>query len=75
MRSALLLLSDHKLTDLFASDIWDNMFFESIWGSPTIYNFPSGPATVLDVGCGTGWWVIQMARRWQVRSPVFVPGS
>lgn len=55
------------------SDIWDNVFFESIWGSPTIYNFPSGPPMVLDVGCGTGWWIIQMARRWQVRSPILFP--
>ncbi|KAF5359197.1 hypothetical protein D9756_003116 [Leucocoprinus leucothites] len=52
-------------TDLANLDIWDNMFFESIWGSPTIYNFPSEPGLVLDVGCGTGWWVINMARRWQ----------
>lgn len=45
-------------------DIWDNMFFESIWGSPTVYNFPTPPAHVLDIGCGTGWWIMNMARRW-----------
>lgn len=43
------------------------MFFESIWGSPTVYNFPIAPGLVLDIGCGTGWWVMNMAQRWPVR--------
>ncbi|KAF9451871.1 hypothetical protein P691DRAFT_806248 [Macrolepiota fuliginosa MF-IS2] len=51
-------------TDLANLDIWDNMFFESIWGSPTVYNFPSPPSFVLDLGCGTGWWIMHMAQRW-----------
>ncbi|EKM78109.1 hypothetical protein AGABI1DRAFT_129890 [Agaricus bisporus var. burnettii JB137-S8] len=50
--------------DLANLDIWDNMFFESIWGSPTVYNFPIAPGLVLDIGCGTGWWVMNMAQRW-----------
>jgi hypothetical protein len=53
--------SDHRLRD-----IWDNMFFESIWGSPTVYNFSTVPGLVLDIGCGTGWWVMHMAQRWPV---------
>lgn len=49
------------------------MFFENIWGSPTVYNFPSPPGLVLDVGCGTGWWVMNMARRWPVCLLIPIP--
>ncbi|KAJ7492132.1 hypothetical protein FB451DRAFT_1501722 [Mycena latifolia] len=34
-------------------------------GSPTFYQYPRVPATALDLGCGTGLWLIDAARIWR----------
>lgn len=36
-------------------------------GRLTVYDFPTPPEGVLDLGCGTGLWCIEAAKQWPVR--------
>lgn len=31
-----------------------------------MHQFDSPPAMVLDIGCGTGMWILEAAKRWPV---------
>ena len=63
-----LLLNFLLLTFLLSSDIWDHMFLTNYLGSLTIHRFPTPPSVVLDLGCGSGYWVIEAAKQWKARS-------
>lgn len=43
-------------------DTWSHMFVMRFFGRLTVYNFPAPPGSILDLGCGTGTWVIDAAR-------------
>jgi hypothetical protein len=48
------------------SDNWDHFVSLRIFGRLTVHNFPAPPSRVLDLGCGTGLWVIDAAKQWKV---------
>ncbi|KAF8907313.1 hypothetical protein CPB84DRAFT_302751 [Gymnopilus junonius] len=45
-------------------DIWDHMFLTGHFRSLTTHQFSTPPPVVLDLGCGTGYWVIEAAKQW-----------
>ncbi|KAF9647973.1 S-adenosyl-L-methionine-dependent methyltransferase [Thelephora ganbajun] len=45
-------------------DNWDHMVFVRMFGRLTVYDFPTPPEGVLDLGCGTGLWCIEAAKQW-----------
>ncbi|KIL67526.1 hypothetical protein M378DRAFT_260638 [Amanita muscaria Koide BX008] len=50
-------------------DIWDHLFFvDRHCQRLTVHQFNSSPSTVLDLGCGTGFWAIQAAKQWPTAS-------
>ncbi|EJD45643.1 hypothetical protein AURDEDRAFT_113983 [Auricularia subglabra TFB-10046 SS5] len=46
-------------------DVWENEFFRELCGSVTWHDFKTPPKKVLDLGCGTGTWVMDCARLWK----------
>jgi len=48
------------------SDNWDHMVLVRMFGRLTIYDFPTPPERVLDLGCGTGLWCVEAAKQWPV---------
>ena len=42
------------------------MFLKRISLGVTMHQFDVPPATVLDVGCGSGLWCIEAAKQWPV---------
>ncbi|KDR78877.1 hypothetical protein GALMADRAFT_244511 [Galerina marginata CBS 339.88] len=52
----------NKMADF---DIWDHMFLASYFKSLTMHQFSIPPSVVLDLGCGTGYWVIEAAKKWK----------
>ncbi|KAF8969218.1 hypothetical protein BDZ97DRAFT_1915561 [Flammula alnicola] len=46
-------------------DIWDHMFLTSHFQNLTMHRFEQPPARSLDVGCGSGFWAIEAAKKWQ----------
>ncbi|KAI0669238.1 hypothetical protein C8Q78DRAFT_203779 [Trametes maxima] len=53
---------DRQVVDL---DVWDNFWHEQLGGSITMHVFDAPPARVLELGCGTGTWILNAAREWQ----------
>lgn len=45
-------------------DNWDHMVFVRMFGRLTVYDFPTPPESVLDLGCGTGLWCVEAAKQW-----------
>ncbi|KAG6856888.1 hypothetical protein H0H87_012468 [Tephrocybe sp. NHM501043] len=45
-------------------DVWNNMF-RTQSQSLTLHKFETPPAVVLDLGCGSGYWVIEAAKKWK----------
>ncbi|KAF8073742.1 hypothetical protein FPV67DRAFT_763246 [Lyophyllum atratum] len=46
-------------------DVWETAFCQDICESLTWHVFETPPANVLDLGCGTGTWILNCARAWQ----------
>ncbi|KIJ54225.1 hypothetical protein M422DRAFT_64329 [Sphaerobolus stellatus SS14] len=46
-------------------DRWENAFTARLARSPTFHPFPIPPARVLDLGCGSGDWILSCAREWE----------
>ncbi|KAG2022934.1 hypothetical protein CC2G_000646 [Coprinopsis cinerea AmutBmut pab1-1] len=42
----------------------DNRLTQHLRGSSSFVNFDESPARVLDLGCGTGTWVVDAAKEW-----------
>ncbi|KAI8978791.1 hypothetical protein BD414DRAFT_538707 [Trametes punicea] len=53
---------DRQMVDL---DVWDNLWQQNLGGSVTMHVFQTAPARVLDLGCGTGTWILDAAREWK----------
>lgn len=53
-----------KLTGLF-SDAWDHLFHVHIVNRITVHSFEKPPKSVLELGCGSGIWVIDAAKQWK----------
>ncbi|KAF7794797.1 hypothetical protein EIP86_005939 [Pleurotus ostreatoroseus] len=49
-----------------SSDDWNYMFCKKVFGHPSMHSFNTPPAKVLDLGCGTGLWVLEAAQQWTV---------
>ncbi|TBU23182.1 hypothetical protein BD311DRAFT_819838 [Dichomitus squalens] len=53
---------DRQMVDL---DVWDDLWQLQLGGSITMHVFDTPPARVLDLGCGTGTWILNAAREWK----------
>ncbi|KAI0052694.1 hypothetical protein FA95DRAFT_1592645 [Auriscalpium vulgare] len=46
-------------------DVWETTFCMQLSGSLTFHVFPTPPTKVLDLGCGSGSWILEGARQWR----------
>ncbi|KAA1469908.1 hypothetical protein DENSPDRAFT_928486 [Dentipellis sp. KUC8613] len=46
-------------------DVWETMICKQICGSVTFHVFDAPPTKVLDIGCGSGNWILDCARQWR----------
>ncbi|KAI0693436.1 hypothetical protein C8T65DRAFT_744710 [Cerioporus squamosus] len=53
---------DRQMVDM---DVWDDLWHLQLGGSITMHVFDTPPARVLDLGCGTGTWILTAAREWK----------
>ncbi|KAF9524283.1 hypothetical protein CPB83DRAFT_618717 [Crepidotus variabilis] len=53
---------DTEVVDL---DVWETMFCLDVGKSLTWHVFESPPTKVLEIGCGTGTWILHCARTWK----------
>ncbi|KAI0357437.1 hypothetical protein OH77DRAFT_100776 [Trametes cingulata] len=53
---------DRQVVDL---DVCDNLWQQQLGGSITMHVFETAPARVLELGCGTGTWILNAAREWK----------
>ncbi|KAL0580636.1 hypothetical protein V5O48_001366 [Marasmius crinis-equi] len=53
---------DREVLDL---DVWETLFCNQICSSLTWHEFDEPPTRVLDIGCGTGSWILDCARVWR----------
>ncbi|KAJ7593263.1 hypothetical protein C8J56DRAFT_930700 [Mycena floridula] len=51
-------------SDLALLENWNTLFLQRCWKGPTLYPFKAAPAVVLDLGCGSGSWVMEAANQW-----------
>ncbi|KAJ7600716.1 hypothetical protein C8J56DRAFT_15829 [Mycena floridula] len=51
--------------DVLDLDVWEGAFCQQICGSLTFHAFEKPPTRVLDLGCGTGTWLLNCARAWR----------
>ncbi|KAJ7147045.1 hypothetical protein C8R43DRAFT_1129834 [Mycena crocata] len=46
-------------------DVWETMACQKICDSLTWHIFPTPPTKVLDIGCGTGTWILNCGMAWR----------
>ncbi|KAF9468493.1 hypothetical protein BDZ94DRAFT_1245494 [Collybia nuda] len=51
--------------DVLDLDVWETAFCQDICESLTWHVFETPPSKVLDLGCGTGTWILDCARIWK----------
>ncbi|KAF7299004.1 Methyltransf-25 domain-containing protein [Mycena indigotica] len=49
-------------------DIWETMLCQTICESVTWHVFETPPTRVLDIGCGTGTWILNCGKAWRVHN-------
>lgn len=47
-------------------DNWNHMFMKSLAQDLTLRSYEAPPTNILDLGCGSGLWVIEAAKQWPV---------
>ncbi|KAH6909134.1 hypothetical protein BKA70DRAFT_226473 [Coprinopsis sp. MPI-PUGE-AT-0042] len=45
-------------------DIWDHFYFVNTYRGLTAHRFEKPPVSVLDLGCGGGYWALEAAKQW-----------
>ena len=65
------MLTDFVSNEFIGSDNWNQMFLTSLFKGPTARQRGTPPSRVLDLGCGSGLWVLEAAKCW----PVIVKNS
>ncbi|KAK2463439.1 hypothetical protein APHAL10511_004525 [Amanita phalloides] len=45
-------------------DVWDHLFLVHCFQGLTVRQSDKAPTSILDLGCGSGYWTIEAARRW-----------
>lgn len=48
------------------SDDWNQMFLTALFKGMTARQADTPPSNVLDLGCGSGLWVLEAAKAWPV---------
>lgn len=48
------------------SDVWDHRFLLNGCHGATVHHSDKAPTSVLDLGCGSGYWAIEAAKQWPV---------
>ncbi|KAI0685514.1 hypothetical protein BC835DRAFT_1421158 [Cytidiella melzeri] len=51
-------------SDQLAHDNWNHMFLKSLSHGLTLRQYDTPPADILDLGCGSGLWVMDAAQQW-----------
>ncbi|ESK90438.1 hypothetical protein Moror_13607 [Moniliophthora roreri MCA 2997] len=46
-------------------DVWETLFCQQVCGGLTWHDFKTPPTKVLEIGCGTGSWILDCARAWK----------
>ncbi|KAI0252378.1 hypothetical protein BJV78DRAFT_351287 [Lactifluus subvellereus] len=46
-------------------DVWETGFIRQLSGSQTFHVFETPPTKVLDLGCGSGHWILECAKLWR----------
>ncbi|KDQ14342.1 hypothetical protein BOTBODRAFT_174831 [Botryobasidium botryosum FD-172 SS1] len=52
---------DRSLLDF---DVWNHEYWREVYGSITLHDFKAPPSRSLDLGCGTGNFVLEAAKMW-----------
>jgi tRNA G46 methylase TrmB len=56
----------HELTHLSRSDNWAHSSLVALCHGLTMHEFTVPPKRVLDIGCGSGLWILDAAQQWPV---------
>lgn len=51
---------------IYPSDVWDHRFLMNGCQGATVHHSDKAPTSVLDLGCGSGYWAIEAAKQWPV---------
>ncbi|VDB91424.1 unnamed protein product, partial [Peniophora sp. CBMAI 1063] len=51
--------------DVIDHDVWETLFTRQLSNSLTFHVFDAPPQKVLDLGCGTGAWILECAKVWR----------
>ncbi|THH08452.1 hypothetical protein EW145_g2690, partial [Phellinidium pouzarii] len=46
-------------------EMWEAIFYQQLVGGVSFHTFETPPAKALDLGCGTGAWILNTARVWK----------
>ncbi|KAF8272206.1 hypothetical protein EI94DRAFT_1796342 [Lactarius quietus] len=46
-------------------DVWETLFIKQLSGSQTFHVFDTPPTKVLDLGCGSAYWILECAKQWR----------
>ncbi|KAI9510592.1 hypothetical protein F5148DRAFT_976528 [Russula earlei] len=46
-------------------DVWETAFIRQLCGSLTFHVVETPPTKVLDLGCGSGYWILECAKLWR----------
>ncbi|KAG5646984.1 hypothetical protein DXG03_001707 [Asterophora parasitica] len=56
---------EHTGASSLTCDLWDNLFLRNCLDQDlAMHQYEKPPAVVLDLGCGSGYWAIEAAKRW-----------
>ena len=53
-------------SEYFASENWNCLFLGGLVRAVSMHHFDEPPKRVLELGCGTGVWVLEACKLWPV---------